>query len=92
MVCKMQNKKMAGSDAEVAKLESDADELISKFEVDYKAEVENRINKMKEEAGAKIEAEKANEESSKEDYLSSANLENDMLILQLNLKKNEYKR
>ncbi|MBD66930.1 MAG: hypothetical protein CME62_17135 [Halobacteriovoraceae bacterium] len=58
MMMEMQQKKMAGADDEVSKMRSEADDLISRYEIEYKTEVEHRINKLKEDAGQKIEAER----------------------------------
>lgn len=53
-----QKKKSEGADAEISKMETEANDLLAKFESDYKVEVEKRINSLKEDAGQKIEAEK----------------------------------
>ena len=58
MMMQMQSKKMEGANEEISKIESDVDSEISKFKTAYESEVQERIRKMKEEAGLKIEAEK----------------------------------
>ena len=58
MMMEMNKKKMAGAKEEVAKKEQEAKDLIASFDKEYKADVETRINKMKEDAGQKIAAEK----------------------------------
>lgn len=58
MMMEVQSKKSQGSEAEIKKLEEENSELISAFEKNYKNEVQDRILKMKEDAGQKIEAEK----------------------------------
>ena len=58
MMMEMNKKKMDGAAAEIAQKKSDATETIASFEKEYKAEVELRVSKMKEDAGQKIEAEK----------------------------------
>ncbi len=59
MMMEVQNKKAQGTDSEIKKLEEDNATLIQAFEKNYKNEVQERILKMKEDAGQKIEAEKA---------------------------------
>ncbi len=58
MMMQAQKKKAEGMEAEIKKLESEAEDLISGFEKQYTAEVQERISKMKEDASVKIEAEK----------------------------------
>ncbi len=58
MMMQAQKKKADGMEAEIKKLETEADELVSSFEKQYSKEVQERISKMKEDASVKIEAEK----------------------------------
>jgi len=53
-----QRKKMESAESEISKLEAEATTIVEKFEQDYKVDVEKRVNKLKEDAGQKIEAEK----------------------------------
>lgn len=54
-----QEKKIKALDAEINKLNKEAEEELVEFEKKYKVEVENRIQKLKEDAGQKINSEKA---------------------------------
>jgi len=58
MMIETQKKKSESVDAEISKLEKESTEQLAKFEQDYKVDVEKRVNKLKEDAGQKIEAEK----------------------------------
>ena len=58
LMMEKQKKKIDGAEAEINKLKSEVDDQIKTFEADYSKEVDERIVKMKEDAGHKIEAEK----------------------------------
>ncbi|MBC75731.1 MAG: hypothetical protein CME64_06925 [Halobacteriovoraceae bacterium] len=58
MMMDAQRKKIDNVAEEIDTIFVDADKSITKFEADYKAEVSERIDKMKQDAAAKIEAEK----------------------------------
>lgn len=58
MMMETQKRKIEGADAEISKMENEANAVLEKFEQDYKISVDRRINKLKEDAGQKIEAEK----------------------------------
>lgn len=60
MMMDMQKKKIEGAQAEIAELKKDTEKQIAAFESEYKKEVDERIQNMKEDAGSKIEAEKTN--------------------------------
>lgn len=59
MMMEMQRKKISGAQEEIEKMKTDVSSQISKFKSDYAKEVDERIVKMKDDAGQKIEAEKA---------------------------------
>lgn len=58
MMMDVQKKKILGAEDEINKIKADADKTIVNFGETYKAEVAERIVKMKEDAAQKIEAEK----------------------------------
>lgn len=58
LMMEKQKKKIEGAEAEINKLKSEVDDQIKTFESEYSKEVDERIVKMKEDAGHKIEAEK----------------------------------
>lgn len=58
MMLKMQSEKMQGAESEIDTLKKESMSMVTKFEAEYKSEVQDRIKSMKEDAGQKIEAEK----------------------------------
>lgn len=59
MMMEAQRKKVESVAGEIEQLYKDTDERIATFKKDYASEVDNRIEKLKEDAAQKIEAEKA---------------------------------
>lgn len=58
MMMETQRKKNEGSEKEIQTLEAEQAQLMKSFEQGYIADVQDRVSKMKEDAGQKIEAEK----------------------------------
>ncbi len=54
-----QKKKMESAEVEIAQKQKEVEEMLSNFEKEYQAEVQSKIERMKEDAGQKIEAERS---------------------------------